>query len=162
MFDCCLLACCLCVVCALPCCSCYYLFCIAITVATPYIINALIISFTSLSKTILLSVLLSLLSYLSTRGSTLNNSFLLSIYPEDRRLICAFKREGGTWSLNTRLYHISYSDLSFLSSFLVPPSKFSRLSGTEGVKILCRRLWFGTGYCTCESRLVLRSTEVKP
>ena len=29
-------------------------------------------------------------------------------------------------------------------------------------QIVCRRLNYGTGYCTCESRLVLRSTEVQP
>jgi hypothetical protein len=47
------------------------------------------------------------------------------------------------------------------SDRLRPNTIFSRLSGTESDKSFVDDS-DGTGYCTCESRLVLRSTEIKP
>ena len=47
------------------------------------------------------------------------------------------------------------------SDRLRPNTTFSRLSGTESDKSFVDDS-DGTGYCTCESRLVLRSTEIKP
>ena len=47
------------------------------------------------------------------------------------------------------------------SDRLRPNTTFSRLSGTESDKSFVDDS-DGTGYCKCESRLVLRSTEIKP